>query len=448
MSIASKAFSILKRDVFLFFSQLITSVIIARKLGPEMVGIWVILSMIPTYAESFGRIKFDIAAVYFLGKKKYSIGEVVLTLNLLAVIFSALTVIIILWQFDWLYGLLFSKSTFDASYMLYFILLQIPLTYLYMNYSYLLLHKEDTKTYNWMIIIKSLVFLVISIVLIFVFDLGLWAVVGASVLSIFIGLFYGAYKLGPTERPAHIINIPLIRDLFRYGSKLYAGGVIGHFQAYITNLIVVLYLVPGQVAFFSMARGLGQFVDKIPSAVNAILFPRLTKTALPEEAAQLTARALRLIFILLIIVGGIALTLIKPVVYILYGPEFLPLVMPFMILIPGVVIAGATTPFMQYFMSINRADLTITLPLFPLILQFVLSLILIPELGPEGAAVAYAGGLVLFSLISTWVFMRLSGCAFKQDLMIRWQDLYYLYRFFADEARKAKKALIRTLIEV
>ncbi len=74
MSIANKAFSILKRDIVLFFSQLITSVIIARKLGPEMVGTWVILSMIPTYAESFGRIKFDIAAVYFLGKKKYSIG--------------------------------------------------------------------------------------------------------------------------------------------------------------------------------------------------------------------------------------------------------------------------------------------------------------------------------------------------------------------------------------
>ena len=443
MSLANKAFSILKRDAFLFASQLITSVIIARKLGPDMMGIWVILSMIPSYAESFGRIKFDIAAVYFLGKNKYSIGEVVRTLNALAVIFSTLIVILILWQFDWLYGLLFSKSTFNASYMMYCILLQVPVTYLYMNYSYLLIHKEDIKSYNRMIIIKALVFSVVAIALILALNFGLWAVVSASVLSMFSGLIYGAYKLGPTERPVRILNIPLIRDLFQYGSKVYAGGLIGHFHSNITKIIVVLYLVPGQVAFFSMARGFGQFVDKVPAAMNTILFPRLTKTECPKEAAQLAARAFRLVFVLLVTVGGIAITLIKPAVYVLYGEEFLPLVLPFLILMPGVVIAGITTPFMQYFMSINRADLGITLPLFPLIIQFVLSLVLIPEFGIEGAALAFASGLVLLSLISTWAFMRLSGCTLKQDLMIRRQDLYYLYGVLADEVRKAKRVLVK-----
>ncbi len=443
MSLANKAFSIFKRDAFLFVTQIITNVVIARKLGPEMMGVWLIIGMIPSYAESFGRMKFDVAAVYFLGKNKYSMGEVALTLNVLAIITSALIVILILWQFDWLYGLLFSKSTIDARSMLYLILLQIPLTNLYMNYSYLLIHNEDIKTYNWMIIIKSLVSSVVAIVLIFVFDLDLLAMVGASVLSIFLGLLYGSYRLGPTERPARIVNIPLIRDLFQYGSKLYVGGLIGHFQIYITNLLVALYLVPAQVAFFSLARGLGELLNKVPSALNTILFPRLMKTAGPEEVAHLSARAFRLIFVLLVIAGVIAFALIKPVVYILYGAEFLPLVMPFLILIPGIVLVGATTTFMQYFMGVNRADLGITLPLFPLILQLVLSLILIPEFGIKGAALALVSGMLLFSLISIWMFMRLSGCVFKQDLMIRWQDLYYLYGFFADEARKLNNILLR-----
>jgi len=197
------------------------------------------------------------------------------------------------------------------------------------------------------------------------------------------------------------------------------------------------------VAFFSIARGFGQLVDKVPSAMNTILFPRLTKTALPKEAAQLAARAFRLILVLLVIVGGIALALIKPAVYLLYGVEFLPLVMPFLILIPGVVIAGATSPFMQYFMSIDRADLSITLPLLPLVLQLVLSLFLIPKIGPEGAALAYTCGLVLLSFISTWMFLRISGCTLKQDLMIRRQDLYFLYGFVTNEARKAKRVLVK-----
>ena len=69
MSFAKKSYSLFQRDVFLFLTNIITSVIIARKLGPDMRGLFAILLLIPGYAEAFGRLKFDIAAVYFLGKK-------------------------------------------------------------------------------------------------------------------------------------------------------------------------------------------------------------------------------------------------------------------------------------------------------------------------------------------------------------------------------------------
>ena len=76
MNIANKAFSVLGRDLFLLFSNLVTSIVIARTLGPEIMGIWVILNTIPSYAEMFGRTKVDLAAVYFLGKGKYQIGDI------------------------------------------------------------------------------------------------------------------------------------------------------------------------------------------------------------------------------------------------------------------------------------------------------------------------------------------------------------------------------------
>ena len=69
MSFAKKSFSILKRDILLFVLNVFTSIVIARKLGPELLGIWIIISLIPAYAEAFGRTKFDLAAVYFIGKK-------------------------------------------------------------------------------------------------------------------------------------------------------------------------------------------------------------------------------------------------------------------------------------------------------------------------------------------------------------------------------------------
>ena len=83
MSFAEKSFSFLQRDIFLFFMNLLMGVAVARILGPEMMGLWVILLLIPGYAEAFGRLKFDIAAVYFLGKKKAKMGEMVFILNFL-----------------------------------------------------------------------------------------------------------------------------------------------------------------------------------------------------------------------------------------------------------------------------------------------------------------------------------------------------------------------------
>ncbi|MDR1057043.1 MAG: hypothetical protein LBL17_00470 [Coxiellaceae bacterium] len=68
-----KSFSLFQRDVILSAVNLFTSTVIVRKLGPEMAGLWAILLLIPGYAEAFGRLKYDVASVYFLGKKSTTI---------------------------------------------------------------------------------------------------------------------------------------------------------------------------------------------------------------------------------------------------------------------------------------------------------------------------------------------------------------------------------------
>ena len=75
MSVSDKSLSLFNRDILVYLSKLITGALIARILGPLGFGIWIILQMIPSYSEAFGRLKFDVASVYFLGKKKHNVGE-------------------------------------------------------------------------------------------------------------------------------------------------------------------------------------------------------------------------------------------------------------------------------------------------------------------------------------------------------------------------------------
>jgi O-antigen/teichoic acid export membrane protein len=185
-----------------------------------------------------------------------------------------------------------------------------------------------------------------------------------------------------------------------------------------------------------MARGFGQMIDRVPAALNTILFPLLTKISDLDEASRLTARAFRLILVLMTVIGVVAVVAIYPAVYLMYGSAFLPLVAPFVILIPGIILSGATAPIMQFLMSIDRAELGISLPIMPLALQIGLALLLIPLWGPEGAAIAYSTALTTLSFINIWMFLRLSKRTFWADLMIQPSDLSYLLKLSMTEAGK------------
>lgn len=436
MSIASQATSILKRDSFLYITKMVTGVIVARKLGPEILGIYVILAMIPTLAESFGRMKFDVAAVYFLGKKKYTEVETLKTLNFMALFTSGLIVSVVLFEFDWLYGLLFAESEYDASGLMVFILLQIPLHFLLMNYSYLIIQKEEVQTYNKIIIIQALVSTVLPVILLLLTDMGLWAVVGSAVLGTFLALLYGVAKYNPTGSHSKKSGFPLIRDLFRYGFKLYLAGLLGYLQAYITNIFVALYLPSAQVAFFSVSRNVGQIVERVPAALNTILFPKLTNLDDNEHAEFLTARAFRMMLVMLSLFGIVAALLIYPTIRFVYGAEYLPAVWPFLILIPSIVFSGACSTFMTYFLSINRADLGVILNLPSFTIQIVLAWVLIPWCGLQGAAISFAASLIVFSFANIWVFLKFSSCSICADLLLRREDIECLQRLVLEEANK------------
>jgi len=115
MSLAHKAFSIFQRDVLLFATRLVTGIIVARTLGPVALGIFTILSLVPSYAEAFGRLKVDVASVYFMGQKTFRREDILFNLNLialasvgtiLAIILSCLGMLIyIAFRFEFRYGI-------------------------------------------------------------------------------------------------------------------------------------------------------------------------------------------------------------------------------------------------------------------------------------------------------------------------------------------------------
>ena len=429
MSLTDKFFSLFRRDTLLFFSTLLTSIVIARKLGPEMMGIWTILLLIPGYSEAFGRLRFDISAVYFLGKKKVGVGEVTFILHLVAMLTSLLIITIFIIWFEWFYEQLFNKVGIDVRSLTYAVLSIIPLRLIYINYSYLLISQENIGSYNTLVILQALVTSFLSIGLILFVDMGIMGALIGNVIGLVIAVLYAGVKVQQLEKMNMNLNFNLLFKMAKYAVYQYINGLIGFFQNNLTNLITALLLIPTQVAFYALGKSICSIATRmVPTAVNTILFPRVSNSEDFLGSCMLVARSFRITLFILFVSTGLLVIMIKPVVYVLYGSDYYPIIVPFLIMISGVLLSQSASVFSSYFSGIGRSDLLPKISVFPFILQLVLALFLIPTQGVNGAAFSFSISAIILFVLQVYSFLKLSGLDFKNLIICR-DDIRTVFDF-------------------
>ena len=91
MKFRNAVFSIFGQETLVIVLAFLTSVIVARWLGPVQLGYFYIILLIPNYAEKFGRLGLiDHAAVYYIKKEKYALGTALTHVGTISLLFSFL----------------------------------------------------------------------------------------------------------------------------------------------------------------------------------------------------------------------------------------------------------------------------------------------------------------------------------------------------------------------
>jgi O-antigen/teichoic acid export membrane protein len=426
---AQKSFSLLKRDVMLFVTNTITGIVVARQLGPELRGLYSIVLLLPGYAEAFGRIKLDVAAVYFLGKKRSSVGEMIFLLNTTTLATSALIIFIILYNYDFIYAKLFAKAAVDMTLVSYSVLLLIPLQFLFLNYSYLTIFREDIKVYNTMIVMKAMIASTLSVLALVVFDYGIWGVLGSSIISMIISVTYASIMLSRVEKMVPKYDFNLLFDMVRYSSRHYLAGIVGHLQSYSTNLLAALYLSPASVGFFSMAKNQGDLITRmVPGAINTLLYPKIAKSEDIRDSIASTRRSFRISILILVLVTILFAAIVRNLVIILYGDDYTPMVTPFLIMIPGIVLFQSASVLNSFYSGTGRVNTLLFITVIPVIIQISLALYMIPAHGVIGASLSYLIACVLVFIVNVTVFIKISESSLA-DLLITKSDIRFVYSF-------------------
>ena len=390
-------------------------------------GVWMIMMLVPSYAEALGRTKADVAAVYFIGRKTYPKNEILFNMNVIALASSGLFIALTLWQLDFLYHFLFHKT--DTGYLLHLLVLltQIPLQFLYLNYSYFHIAHENVAVQNRMVIIRAWVNSAIVICLLLLSDLQLWSMIISGVASFSLALVYGWWKVDRTSWDRTSWNGTLSWDMIRYGANFYLAGILGHLREQGTRTITVAFLMPGQIAFLGQAQSLSRMLQNIPNALNTILYPRLSRSNI-KNAVEVSTQAFRISLILLSS-GGLLLGFIaEPLITLIYGPAYKTTASVIQLILPGVVIYGTASTLESYFNGSGRAHLIPKIQILPVALQLAAAFLMVQRWGLTGAAVALSVGFAVYGFALCIVFLGISRTPVG-NMLPTWVDIKILLSF-------------------
>lgn len=430
-SLRDGVYRLFRYNALAFALRLVTSIVIARAMGPAVMGMWLLLSLLPTYAEGFVRLKVDVASVYVLARGEWDLGEVSLAVAVIALL-SSLPVAAALLLLEptiiaWLFG---ANGVEPIWYRL--VVLSIPIHFLALGYSYLILHLEDVSAYNVQNFLRTVLPSLGAAAVILATPLRLGALTGSLLGGATAALLYGAFVVHRRARPRRTSRPGLYSQLWSFGRRMYIAGAVEHLNQYLGSLLVGVHLRPTDMAFLRLGQDRLQVLDQVTTSMNTLLFPRIAREQNASVQVDIMAQSTRLLMIVLVVAGAIGALFTPAIVRLLYGVEYLPMAWSIWLLLPGVVLLGATSPVTQYLMGSGRPDLVWKLGLVPLVLQVVSLAPAIAWWGFRGAATAISVSFVAHAAARLLLMRALARRELRAFVLPRHGDWLMLITFLRE----------------
>jgi O-antigen/teichoic acid export membrane protein len=408
---------------------LLTSIVIARALGPEGTGVYTLATLFPLLVLTFTNLGIGPATVYHVAQDKYPLPEVLGNNVILSVIAGTAATLIGLVVAVLFHGYLF--PTVPLPYLLLALLL-VPANLFGQHYiNQILLGARRIKEFNAVTVLHKVLLLLLVALLAATVGLGIGGAIGATVLSsLFLCLVLYPWVRGIAGGVRFRLNPRYIRDALNYGLKAHLGNIVGFLNYRVEVFMLGIFLPLGAVGFYAVAIGLAERLWFLSESASLVLFP--TVSAEKDEQRRKTFTPLVSRSILLITaIGAVLLFLVSQwIVVLLYSAEYLPAVHLFRILLPGIVFLSAGRILANDIAGRGKPLLNTYVGGIGIIMQVLLNLAWIPRFGTAGAAWATTISYGISSMVRLWIYMRLSGNSLAMVVVPQTSD-WHLYRQLA-----------------
>ena len=407
---------------------LLSSVLVARVLGPSLKGTYSLTVLIAQVASLLLVLGLGSANVYFGARQPRLLPTLAGNSGVAAAGFGLLGVAGVL-ALTWvprMQSYLVANGIHPAA--LRWLVLVLPVM-LFTAYAQEILRAAgDLLRYNAVSVLTALTLLAGFVVALGVWHFGLAGAVTAWVTSQGLVAACVAYWVWRRLGGRLAVSLPQLRESLRFGVRLYPGNVAQFLNYRLDLFLVALFLRPLDVGLYSIATGLAERLWEVPHALRTVLLHRVAGTSHTETADAVTARVVRLVAPLA--AAGCAGVAAASWLVIdgLYGRAYVPGAPALAVLMPGVWAMSVGKLLAVHLTGRGHPEVGTYAALVSLIVTVVLDLALIPSVGIVGAAIASSVAYALATAVITAFFLRITQLRLADVLLPRSEDLALLGR--------------------
>ncbi|NJO04529.1 MAG: oligosaccharide flippase family protein [Chloroflexaceae bacterium] len=188
-------------------------------------------------------------------------------------------------------------------------------------------------------------------------------------------------------------------------------------------LIITYFLTEADVGYYSMSVNTGQLTWHFPIAISFVLLPMLASSSESKQSLEQTAMVARGTVVLMVVSVGAMGVCAQWLIPLLYGPEYLPAVVPLLLLLPGMVSGGLSHILNDYLLVQRRQLQLIGISSAGLIITTTLNLMIIPVYGINGAAVVSSIGATFVALLTVLYVARKERVSIAALILINQADI-------------------------
>lgn len=382
---------------------LLVSILLARGLGPEGLGIRAFLFLFPGTLYICLGINFFTSIIYFLRSGELSTERIltagtVFFVLLTSLMYTVLFVVNQLWDFPFLYFLLIIIFLENATHFA----------------GGMLLGTGNIILQNRLFLFKNLFFFLLVFSLYWlnnrVISLGHVLALDALSRLFYVAVGFMVFFTQTKCRPQIEFSVSVIRDLKKilsYSSYSYISNMCNYLNYRFDQWMIKIFLGDASLGIYSVITTISERFWLLPGAIAHVLFPEIAGMR-KKQSFDKAIRSIDKMTIYTSLFGAFVWTsgfyLIKPVIVLLYGQAFSEVAILFQILFPGIILFSSVKIIAGFFAGLGRPDLRVKTAILATVINVVLNLFFIPRYGLIGAAVATLFSYCFYGFSILWTY--------------------------------------------